>query len=81
MHRIHDFIDSHHSFLCCSPYYPIVRNRVLISKFDLLKIRSFFFQKLKLDTKHLQKQAIFLLTIIRYVVHTVVEINHISDEA
>ena len=36
---------------------------------------------LKLDTKHLQKQAIFLFHITRYVVHTGVEINHISNKA
>ena len=67
MHRIHDFIDSHHSFLCCSPYYLIIQNRVLISNFDLLK--------------HLQKQVIFLLTITSYVAHTGAEINHISNKA
>ena len=36
---------------------------------------------LKLDTKRLQKQAIFLLTITRYVQHTGAEINHISNKA
>ena len=72
MLRIHDFIDYHHSFLCCSPNYPIIRNRVLISNFDLLKIYSNF-KKLRLDTKHLQKQTIILLTITRHVVHTEAE--------
>ena len=36
---------------------------------------------IKLDTKHLQKQAIFLLNITRYVVHTGAEINYISNKA
>ena len=31
--------------------------------------------------KNLQKQAIFYLSIIRYVVHTVAEINNISNKA
>ena len=35
---------------------------------------------LKPDTKHLQKQAMILLTITRYVVHTGAEKNHISNK-
>ena len=35
-------IDYHNSFLCCSPYYPIIRNRVLISNFDLPKYNQLF---------------------------------------
>ena len=39
------------------------------------------FLEVKLGTKQLQKQAIFLLTITRYIVHTGAEINHISNKA
>ena len=79
LHHYLLLIDSHHSFLCCSPYYLIIRNRVLICNFDFLKIWSTF-EKLKLDTKHLQKQTIFLLTITKYAVHTGAEIIHISNK-
>ena len=33
MLHIHDYIDYHHRFLCCSHYYLIIRNKLLISNF------------------------------------------------